>query len=89
MKAGAAGARSSVAGTRSPWRPGRRADRSDEEGTQGRSHSRGTTPPDRATDRTPRRGRGSLHLWVPRNHPPSSGDHPVLVDEVGQTIGSS
>jgi len=30
-----------------------------------------------------------VDLWVPRTHPPSSGDHPVLVDEAAQTIGSS
>ena len=30
-----------------------------------------------------------LTVWVPRTHPPSSGDHPVLVDETTQTIGSS
>jgi hypothetical protein len=30
-----------------------------------------------------------LNLWVPRTHPPSSGDHPVLVDEAAQPIGSS
>jgi hypothetical protein len=28
-------------------------------------------------------------VWVPRTHPPSSGDHPVLVDEAAQVIGSS
>ena len=26
---------------------------------------------------------------VPRTHPPSSGNHPVLVDEAAQVIGSS
>jgi putative transposase len=30
-----------------------------------------------------------LDLWVPRTHPPSSGDYPVLVNEAAQTIGSS
>jgi hypothetical protein len=28
-------------------------------------------------------------LWVPRIHPPSSGDHPVLVDETAHAVGSS
>jgi hypothetical protein len=30
-----------------------------------------------------------VDLSVPRTHPPSSGNHPVLVDEAAQTIGSS
>ena len=28
-------------------------------------------------------------LWVPRTHPPSSGDESVLVDEAAQDVGSS
>ena len=28
-------------------------------------------------------------MWVPRTRPPSSSDHPVLMDEAAQTIGSS
>ena len=29
------------------------------------------------------------NVWVPRTHPSSSGNHPVLVDEPAQAIGSS
>ena len=32
---------------------------------------------------------GTAIMWVPRTRPPSSGDHPVLVDEAAQVIGSS
>jgi len=30
-----------------------------------------------------------IKVWVPRTRRPSSGDHPVLVDEPAQPIGSS
>jgi putative transposase len=37
-----------------------------------------------------RMSKGSVaNVWVPRTRRPSSGDHPVLVDEPAQLIGSS
>ena len=32
---------------------------------------------------------GGSDLWVPKTHPPSSGDESVLVDEAAQDVGSS
>ncbi len=55
---------------------------------QGSAHAVWTTPAARwaCVEQTEQR---VASAWVLSTHPPSSGDHPLLVDEAGETIGSS